>query len=250
MTTRHEFLHQVHALVVPRGYVEIGVDEGRSLTLSRSPTVAVDPVNRLALPVHCDLHFVQTTSDDFFAGPDPLSHLPERRVDLAFIDGMHLFEYALRDFTNLEQLSHPGTVVVFDDMLPRNTEEASRNRHTRDWTGDVYKMLPVLTRHRPDLACVAVDTQPTGVLLVFGLDSSNRALREAYDEIIAEWVVEDPQVVPAEVLRRTHAVSPERILGAHLWTWLVARRERLGRQPSESRIVARRVRAELAGTST
>ncbi len=109
MTSRHEFLQRVHALLAPRGYLEIGVDDGRSLALSRGPTVAVDPVDRLAVSVQCDLHFVQATSDEFFTHPDPLGHLPGRQVDLAFIDGMHLFEYALRDFMNVERLSHPGT---------------------------------------------------------------------------------------------------------------------------------------------
>lgn len=248
VTSRHEFLQRVHDLLAPRGYLEIGVDDGRSLALSRAPTVAVDPVDRLAVSVQCDLHFVQATSDEFFTHPDPIGHLPGRQVDLAFIDGMHLFEYALRDFMNVERLSHPGTVVVLDDMLPRNTKEAARKRHSRAWTGDVYKIQQVLARYRPDLVCVPVDTQPTGVLLVFGLDASNRTLSEAYDEIITEWVVEDPQMVPEEVLRRTIAVAPERILEAEIWSWLVARRRRSAlRRPQASRTVARRVRVELAG---
>lgn len=132
-------------------------------------------------------------------------------------------------------------------MLPRNTKEAARKRHSRAWTGDVYKIQQVLARYRPDRVCVPVDTQPAGVLLVFGLDASNRILSEAYDEIITEWVVEDPQVVPSEVLRPTIAVAPERILEAEIWSWLVARRRRLEQRPQASRTVARRVRVELAG---
>ena len=79
------------------------------------------------------------TSDDFFARADPIVSGGDRR--LAFIDGMHLkLEFALRDFINLEKLTHPGSVVVFDDVLPRNNEEASRVRHSLFWAGDVYKV--------------------------------------------------------------------------------------------------------------
>jgi hypothetical protein len=38
-------------------------------------------------------------------------------------------------------------VVVLDNMLPRNTKEAARKRHSRAWTGDVYKIQQVLARY-------------------------------------------------------------------------------------------------------
>lgn len=247
MTSRHEVLGRLHTLLRPRGYLEIGVDDGGSLTLSRVPTVAVDPAYRVTRPLHCDLQLVQATSDDFFARPDPLAHLPGGQVDLAFIDGMHLFEFVLRDFVHVERLSHPGTVVVLDDMLPRNPDEAARDRHTRAWTGDVFKMIPVLQRYRPDLVCLPLDTAPTGVVLVLALDASNRTLSEAYDEIVAEWVTDDPQDVPPELLRRTVALDPDRVLGAGFWPWLVSRRSGLLRRPPSAQAVARRARAELSG---
>jgi len=246
VTTRHEFLQQLHQLLAPRGYLEIGVADGRSLALSRSPTVAVDPAFVVSEPVHCDLDLVKSTSDDFFARPEPVAHLPGGNVDLAFIDGMHLFEFALRDFMGVERLSHPGTVVMIDDMLPRNHREASRIRRTTAWTGDVFKLRPVLEKYRPDLTLVSVDTRPTGVMLVLGLDSANTVLKEAYDAIVAEWVTEDPQVVPPEVLKRTIARAPDEVLQAGFWPWLVSRRGRPVGRP-DSAAVARRLRDELDG---
>ena len=109
---------------------------------------------------------------------------------------MHLFEFALRDFINVERYTSPTSVVVLDDMLPRSVTEAARDRTTSQWTGDVYKMVDVLREHRPDLTVVRVNTKPTGVVVVFGADSSSTVLRDHYDEILAAAIVPDPQPVP------------------------------------------------------
>lgn len=241
---RHSFLRHLHSVYKPRNYLEIGVNDGRSLTLSRVPSVAVDPAFRVVTELSCDVHLVRATSDDFFARKDPLLHLRNGRnpfralarkdpmnlfgsdpkLELAFIDGMHLFEYALRDFMNVEKHSRWSSVIVLDDMLPRNIDEAARDRHTDAWTGDVYKVATVLRRHRPDLVVVEVDTQPTGVVLVFGADPLSTVLKRSYDAIIEEYVVPDPQDVPEEVLVRKNAVQPEALLGADFWPDLVRAR--------------------------
>lgn len=146
---RHEFLQQLHAVLKPRTYLEIGTNDGRSLALSRVPSIAVDPAPKVRTRLHCDLQLVKATSDAFFATRQPMGHLMSGRnplrnarrgrpllgaytgtnqVDLAFIDGMHLFEYVLRDFTNTERFSGWSSVIVLDDMLPRNPAEAVRDR--------------------------------------------------------------------------------------------------------------------------
>jgi hypothetical protein len=130
---------------------------------------------------------------------------------------MHLFEFALRDFINIERFSRWTSVVVFDDMLPRSIDEAARDRHTGPWTGDVYKLAEVLREHRPDLVCVLVDTEPTGQLLVFGCDPENHVLSDRYDSLIEQWVVPDPQDVPDTFLTRSEAVDPEAFLAAPFW---------------------------------
>ncbi|MBM9621625.1 class I SAM-dependent methyltransferase [Streptomyces zhihengii] len=247
---RHGFLRQLHRVSKPRNYLEIGVNDGRSLALSRVPSVAVDPAFRLVTSISCDVHLVRATSDDFFARRDPLVHLRtgrnpfralarrdpmnvlggEPRLELSFIDGMHLFEYALRDFMNVERHSRWSSVIVLDDMMPRDVDEAARDRHTKFWTGDVYKVVQVLRRYRPDLVVVEVDTAPTGVAVVFGADPASTVLKDSYDRIVEEYVVPDPQDVPDEVLTRKNAVRPEALLGAGFWPGLVrARTLRRGR---------------------
>ncbi len=222
----HEFLAEVHTAYRPRSYLEIGIRTGRSLALSRTRTIAVDPAFKIKSEIHCDLQVVKATSDDFFARHDGLAHFPDGRIDLAFVDGLHLFEFALRDLTNIERDADWTSVIVFDDVLPRSVEEASRDRGgMAAWAGDVFKLIEVLTRYRPDLLSLALDTEPTGVLLVLGADHQNRVLADHYDEIVAEYVRPDPQRVPDAVLRREMAIDPASILSSDLLTDLRNARE-------------------------
>jgi methyltransferase family protein len=248
---RHDALAALHRLLRPRTYLEIGVNDGRSLALSRSPSIGVDPAFRVTAEIRTDVHLVKATSDDFFARPDPLAHLRGRdgstagdagrdpTVDLAFIDGMHLFEFALRDFMNVERYTTPASVIVLDDVFPRTVEEAARHRTTGPWAGDVYKVVEVLRQYRPDLVVVTVDSQPTGLAIVLGPDAASTALATHYDEILVANVVDDPQPVPDAVLRRRGAVDPEAVLENGVWAALVD-----ARGPGASRD---RVAAILAG---
>jgi hypothetical protein len=218
---KHELLKHLHVLVQPRTYLEIGVRKGVSLALSRTRTIAIDPFFEIDREVLCDLHLVRTTSDEFFARRHPLAHFEEPTVDLAFIDGMHLAEYALRDVINVERFCHAGSVIVIDDMLPRSIEEAGRTRRGAaahgPWAGDVYKIIAALRDLRPDLVCLEVDTTPTGTVVLMTPDPRAGALRDAYDRLVAELVVPDPQLVPDEILHRTRAVSPAALVRAPVW---------------------------------
>lgn len=245
--TCHEFLAALHDRVAPRTYLEIGVNDGQSLTLSRTTSIGVDPAFRVTVPIRCDLDLVKATSDEFFARPDPIAHFRRSRrgsdmgsgdgvpgttdqvrpvIDLAFIDGLHHFEFALRDFMNVEHHADWWTVIVIDDVLPRNTVEANRDRQTKQWAGDVFKLVPVLATHRPDLIVLPVDTSPTGVVLVIGADPASHVLRDRYDAIVAEWVVPDPQTVPSATLKREGAIDAHSLLESAVWPALVGGRDR------------------------
>jgi hypothetical protein len=214
---RHEFLRHMHRLTVPRSYLEIGVNDGRSLALSRTRSIGVDPAFKVDVEIECDVQLVKATSDDFFARDDAIARFPEGVADLIFIDGMHLFEFSLRDFINAEKLAHPGSVVVFDDVLPRTNDEAARNRFTRAWAGDVYKVVLALEQYRPDLVVLPIDTKPTGLLLVVGLDPTNTVLHDKYDDVIAAFAQDDPQVVPPEILNRSQAADPDKVVASDVF---------------------------------
>jgi predicted O-methyltransferase YrrM len=223
--TRHDLLRGLHEVLTPRTYLEIGVNEGSSLTLSRARTVAIDPDFVVRKPLHCDLVLEKAKSDEYFARPDALAHFDGVPVDLAFIDGMHLSEFAVRDFINVERHLASSGVTVFDDVLPRNPLEAARVRRTGAWAGDVFKAVQLIARHRPDLVVVLINTWPTGTAVVVGGDPSSDVLHDTYPSLVPYLEQEDPQSPPPEYLSRSAAVDPADLLASPAWPLLVAARD-------------------------
>jgi hypothetical protein len=209
-----DFLADVHRRLSPRAYLEIGVRHGNSLALADCRAVGVDPAFAIQVELDGNLALFRTTSDEYFSRPDPLAATGGLPFDLSFIDGLHLFEFALRDFIFAERHSSTRGVIIFDDMLPRSVDEAARERHTGAWTGDVFGVLAVLDRYRPDLVVIPIDTKPTGLLAVVGLDPGSTVLADNFGEIMAEIRRPDPQVVPTELLDRLSVVAPSRFLAA------------------------------------
>ena len=181
-------LDQIHQQLLPRTYVEIGVSTGRSLTLALPGTtcVGVDPEPRLRFRMGRRTRVFSQTSDEFFAEHDLATLLGGLPVDLAFIDGMHHFEFALRDFINLERASGPSTTVLIHDCLPVDEITAARDRTTDFWSGDIWRLILLLRRWRPDLEVAVIDRGPTGVGLVRRLDPTSTVLSDHYEEIVAE----------------------------------------------------------------
>lgn len=207
MTTRHELLEQLHELLKPKVYLEIGVQHGWSLQLSKAPiSIGVDPNPIVSVPLDDHHAVVKMTSDEYFAenwgsrGPsgavDP--------IDLAFIDGMHLAEFAWRDFVNVAKYCHANSVVVFDDVLPTTQEMAAREQCPGDWTGDVWKIYFQL-REDSNFVIAPVDTTPTGTLVVTGFGPG----MYAPDELAFPLDDED---VPAQILDRRYAWSAPAVL--------------------------------------
>jgi hypothetical protein len=244
-----DFLKGLHEAVRPRAYLEIGLRHGDSLALADCPALGVDPAYNLRVELGDNVQLLRETSDEFFGRPKPLKALGGAKPDMAFIDGMHLAEFALRDFIGVERLSPWTGVIVFDDILPRTVEEANRDRRTRAWTGDVYKVLGILARHRPDLICLRVGTQPTGLLLVLGLDPSNRALSLRQDALLEQMVVPDPQDVPADVIERRGVLEPEAVLASRAWPVLRDLRDQGSNRRAGIRDLRRAVHKDLGRVS-
>jgi hypothetical protein len=185
----YKVLAWIHRILEPSNYVEIGVHKGVSLGQARksTPCIGIDPEPSIEHELPADTRIYELTSDEFFASYD-LTELLGGPVELAFIDGLHLFEQVLRDFVNLERHSATGTVFLLHDCLPLDDLTASRERTTDFYCGDVWKAALVLRRRRPELEMVTVRTAPTGLCLVQGLDSGNRRLAEELPEIEAGYL--------------------------------------------------------------
>jgi len=223
--TRHELLGLLHQKMQPRTYLEIGIRTGNSMALSRTRSIGVDPYFKIDKPIRCDVQLIKATSDDVFAGDDPLAHFGGVPVDLAFIDGMHLSEFALRDFINIEPFMADTGVIVIDDVLPRNGLEAARDRKTEPWTGDVYKVIEILRRRRPDLVVLLINTAPTGTAVVVGVDQASTILRDSYAAEEHYLRQPDPQTPPQEYMDRSIATEPDVLLASGVWSQLASIRE-------------------------
>ncbi len=183
-------LERLYRALEPETAVEIGIFQGSSLALFRPPTVAigVDPNATLLAPLQTETHIYAETSDEFFARGRYAKLLGARPLGVGFIDGLHLFEQALKDFIGLEALCGPRSVVLMHDTVPLDDETQSRSRDTVFHTGDVWKVLACLKFYRPDLTFVTIGTPPTGLTLITGLDPTSRVLPDRLDEAIARFV--------------------------------------------------------------
>ncbi len=183
-------LRQLHLQLKPATYLEIGVETGQSMALAQPETrcIGIDPAPCISIPLppRCDI-FAQT-SDSFFDQSDVRNLFEQQDIAFAFIDGMHVFEAALRDFIHVEKYAGQHSLIAIHDCIPLNTITSARERSTNFWSGDIWKLILCLKKYRPDLAIVNVAAKPTGLGLVTNLDPTNRTLETQYDQILEEYV--------------------------------------------------------------
>jgi len=194
----YEALHALHRALAVERYFEIGSRHGDSLAKIRpeAAAVCVDPELRLKsgiLSGLTELHFYQMTSDAYFARHDPRVVLGGP-VQLAFIDGLHHSDAVMRDFVNAERVCDPNGAIILHDCLPWSDSIAQRQPIAPDdvvprgkgaWAGDVWRVLPVLARQRPDLRITVLDCPPTGLVVITGLRPEAPHLRKRLPAILA-----------------------------------------------------------------
>jgi hypothetical protein len=132
---------------------------------------------------------VALTSDDFFGQHNLAEVFDGVPLDLVFIDGMHLFEYVLRDLINVGRWATPTTTVLLHDCYPISAETATREHVTFLWTGDVWKIVLCLKEACPDVDIHVVDAPPAGLGIVRHLDPvASARLEHRYDELVDRFV--------------------------------------------------------------
>jgi methyltransferase family protein len=188
-----QVLRRIHGHLRPRTYIEIGVEEGNSLryVLPGTVTLGVDPDPAVAFPLPPNMRVFAETSDDFFARHDVGAELNGLPVDLALIDGMHHFEFALRDFMNLERLSTAESTILVHDCFPHDRRTAQRERLQSFWSGDIWRLIVLLKKYRPDLSIHTIATPPTGLGVVRNLDPSSRFIADNLGRLCAEFMALD-----------------------------------------------------------
>lgn len=177
-----------------QSYFEIGTSTGKSLAPVKCKSVAVDPAFALTQPSVGSKEFCmffQLSSDAFFAKYN-LSSLLGGPFDVAFLDGLHVYEYLLRDFMNAEKHGRRNSVVFLHDCLPQyfgitTRRQEQRQRNVPGWTGDVWKVVPILRKYRPDLVIHLLDCHPTGLVMITNLDPASEVLDKKYFDIVAEF---------------------------------------------------------------
>jgi hypothetical protein len=206
-----DVLRRIHELLRPRTYVEIGVEKGATLRLALPETkaIGIDPQPQMdaALPAH--IRVFRETSDEFFARHDLVRELGGAQVELAFIDGMHHFEFALRDFIHLERYCMPGAAILLHDCYPLDAATSARERRTLFWSGDVWRAAVALRETRPDLAIHTLASPPTGLLVVRNLDPGSTLLEERYDELAAAYRERDYATLAGDKARQLNLVPAD-----------------------------------------
>lgn len=197
-----ERLRQIHEFLRPRTYLEIGVEVGGSirLVLPETRAIGVDPVPKVQYSLSANTIIHSLTSDDFFDTHDVRSEFDGLPIDLAFIDGMHNFEFALRDFINVEKYCTPRSTILVHDCYPLNrmTAERVRPQGGAFWSGDIWRLVLTLKKYRPDLRVYTLATAPTGLGFVRGLDPQSRVLKHQYDAIVGEFLEVDYSVLDTD----------------------------------------------------
>lgn len=210
-----DVLDAAEAITKPELYLEIGSRSGTSLARRKCSFVGVDPEFHVQAQVFNSaphMHFMQMTSDAFFESKflDRLGMKPQ----MAFIDGMHWFEFALRDFMNSERVMDPRGLVFFHDVLPFTADMTKRDYVPgTPWTGDVWKTILALVEMRSDLRIDVITAAKTGLACVRGLDAGNEVLWSQYDAVIAKYLplsIQDYGI--GTYLSKLNLVAPEDFL--------------------------------------
>lgn len=182
-------LQDIHLILKPALYLEIGIAYGDSLALAlpESYAIGVDPNPHIIHPLQAWTRVYRMTSDDFF------SEYQGAPFDFIFIDGYHSYEAVVQDFIHAEKLCKPTSVIAIHDTIPLSAE-TSGDYTEGFWTGDVWKIVPALLHERTDLTIFTVPCLPSGLTLITGFGKGSGLSENTIDEYrkkTFEWVDAD-----------------------------------------------------------
>ncbi|ADB41021.1 class I SAM-dependent methyltransferase [Spirosoma linguale] len=152
-----------------KNYLEIGVENGHiffriksTFKIAVDPTFIFDITRRLGKviinPYNLNNQYFEKTSDEFFER-DAQQAFSARKIQLALIDGMHEYRFALRDVENTLRYMDDDGVIIMHDCNPQTVGAAGRfdDWETGEWNGDVWRTIIHLRSQRPDLNVFVLD---------------------------------------------------------------------------------------------
>jgi hypothetical protein len=202
------------------------VQAGNTLAFADCPSIAIDPHFTLAeVDISNKINnkgmcaFYSMTSDIFFSTYDP-SVIFGRKIDMAFLDGRHWYEFLLRDFMNTERFCKKNSIVFMHDCLPTDAHVArressqmslqARSEHPKWWAGDVWKTVAILLKYRPDLQIIGFNAAPTGLVAVTNLNPSSTLLSDRYFSIIGEYANSEIKLTEDTYFRQLRIVETQK----------------------------------------
>jgi hypothetical protein len=194
-------------------YLEIGVFKGRVFfSVPAHKKIAVDPKFQFTASKKVKkffrrvsnlwAKFYEKTGDDFFAEDAP-TLFKKNKIDVCLVDGMHEYNFALRDIENSLKFLQKDGVVLIHDCNPLSKEasvsfEEYKNRgFVQDWNGDTWKAIVHLRSLRDDINVFVLDCdQGLGVVtygepeskLKFTQEEINSLTYERLNENRKEWL--------------------------------------------------------------
>jgi hypothetical protein len=122
---------------------------------------------------------------------------------------MHRLENALEDFANAESWCHAGGTIVLHDCVPVIARTARRERSTKFWVGDTWKIVPALAQYRPELKITTVLAPPSGLVLVRRLNPASQRLTELRERILEQFVPLEYERAPGDFAPELNAVPAD-----------------------------------------
>jgi len=122
-------------------YLEIGVDEGGSLEIVRPETLDAGyrSERTSAKTSKAPTAGIRQTSDDF--SRNDVTFYWAASLGSRLHDGMHQFEFALRDFFNVERHCSADSIILIHDVYPIDAISAGRERVSNFWSGDIWRLI-------------------------------------------------------------------------------------------------------------
>lgn len=194
-------------------YLEIGVFAGGVFfPVKAKRKIAVDPEftfgkfkrtkKILKNLSNLNASYYEMPSDDFFR--DHASRLFQNKpIDLCLVDGMHEYQYALRDVENTLNFLQQDGVIIMHDCNPSSAAEAisfeewKRNNYSGNWNGDVWKTILHLRSLRKDICVFVLNVdyglgivckRPPENVLSFSADEINNMKFPDFEQNREHWL--------------------------------------------------------------